>query len=146
MSWAGEVWALPGVMDTLALVYLGCVLRQEPVRIGDVFRWARNGQMPFLAAVGARSWVGCAVLLLTVVADRLCAQGVEGQVARLGSPFSADEICPFSRRRAAQGCHGLDAGVQGEPRAGISRDTGTAVAVPLRQGYGSSSYAQSVPK
>jgi hypothetical protein len=61
MSWAGEVWALPGVMDTLALVYLGCVLRQEPVRIGDVFRWARNGQMPFLAAVGARSWVGGAV-------------------------------------------------------------------------------------
>jgi RNA polymerase I-specific transcription initiation factor RRN7 len=61
VSWAGEVWALPGVVDTLALVYLGCVLRQEPVRIGDVFRWARNGQMPFLAAVGARSWVGGAV-------------------------------------------------------------------------------------
>ena len=50
-SWKGEVWPLPGAVDTLALVYLGCVLRQEPVRIGDVFRWARNGQMPFLAAV-----------------------------------------------------------------------------------------------
>ncbi|KAK4156227.1 hypothetical protein C8A00DRAFT_30925 [Chaetomidium leptoderma] len=50
-SWAGEVWSLPGPMDTLALVYLGCVLRQEPVRIGDVFRWARNNQMPFLAAI-----------------------------------------------------------------------------------------------
>src|SRR3712207_983557 len=36
-SWAGEVWAMPGVMDTLALVYLGGVLRQEPVRIGDLF-------------------------------------------------------------------------------------------------------------
>ncbi|KAH6856757.1 hypothetical protein B0I37DRAFT_426180 [Chaetomium sp. MPI-CAGE-AT-0009] len=50
-SWAGEVWVLPRAMDTLALVYLGCVLRQEPVRIGDVFRWARNGQMPFLSAI-----------------------------------------------------------------------------------------------
>ncbi|KAL2132789.1 hypothetical protein VTI74DRAFT_3383 [Chaetomium olivicolor] len=38
-------------MDTLALVYLACVLRQEPVRLGDVFRWARNGQIPFLAAI-----------------------------------------------------------------------------------------------
>ncbi|KAL2021943.1 hypothetical protein VTK56DRAFT_6362 [Thermocarpiscus australiensis] len=50
-SWTGEIWPLPGAMDTLALVYLGCVLRQEPVRIGDVFRWARNNQMPFLGAI-----------------------------------------------------------------------------------------------
>ncbi|KAK4100825.1 hypothetical protein N658DRAFT_450300 [Parathielavia hyrcaniae] len=50
-SWKGEVWALPGLMDTLGLVYLGCVLRQEPVRIGDLFRWARNGQIPFLGAI-----------------------------------------------------------------------------------------------
>lgn len=58
-SWKGEVWPLPGVVDTLALVYLGCVLRQEPVRIGDVFRWARNGQMPFLAAVSVVLGVLC---------------------------------------------------------------------------------------
>ncbi|KAK4126342.1 hypothetical protein N657DRAFT_568983 [Parathielavia appendiculata] len=50
-SWRGEVWALPGVMDTLGLVYLGCVLRQEPVRMGDLFRWAKNGQIPFLGAI-----------------------------------------------------------------------------------------------
>ncbi|KAL1835907.1 hypothetical protein VTJ49DRAFT_5898 [Mycothermus thermophilus] len=50
-SWSGEVWALPSALDTLALVYLGCVMRQEPVRIGDVWRWARNGLMPFLAAI-----------------------------------------------------------------------------------------------
>ncbi|KAL2159828.1 hypothetical protein VTH06DRAFT_1961 [Thermothelomyces fergusii] len=57
-SWAGEVWALPGALDTLALVYLGCLLRQEPVRLADVFRWARNGQMPFLGAVNLvpREW------------------------------------------------------------------------------------------
>ncbi|KAL2200398.1 putative ribosomal protein [Corynascus similis CBS 632.67] len=50
-SWAGEIWALPGALDTLALVYLGCLLRQEPVRLGDMFRWARNGQIPFLGAL-----------------------------------------------------------------------------------------------
>lgn len=52
-SWTGEVWALPGAMDTLGLVYLGCLLRQEPVRIGDVFWWARNNQLPFLGAVSS---------------------------------------------------------------------------------------------
>lgn len=52
-SWSTDIWMLPGVMDTLALVYLGCVTRQEPVRIGDLFRWARNGQIPFLSAVSA---------------------------------------------------------------------------------------------
>ncbi|KAK4236632.1 hypothetical protein C8A03DRAFT_45397 [Achaetomium macrosporum] len=50
-SWAGEIWPLPGAMDTLALVYLACVLRQEPVRIADVFRWAKNNQIPFLGAI-----------------------------------------------------------------------------------------------
>jgi RNA polymerase I-specific transcription initiation factor RRN7 len=59
-SWAGEIWPLPGAMDTLAMVYLGCVLRQEPVRIGDVFRWARNNQMPFLGAVSLPHWGGLA--------------------------------------------------------------------------------------
>ncbi|KAK4145887.1 uncharacterized protein C8A04DRAFT_35448 [Dichotomopilus funicola] len=50
-SWSTDIWALPGVMDTLALVYLGCVTRQEPVRIGDLFRWAKNRQIPFLSAI-----------------------------------------------------------------------------------------------
>jgi len=55
-SWKKEVWPLPGVMDTLAIVYLGCVLRGEPVRVGDVWRWARNNQIPFLMAVSCLSW------------------------------------------------------------------------------------------
>ena len=55
-SWKKEVWPLPGVMDTLAIVYLGCVLRGEPVRVGDVWRWARNNQIPFLMAVSYLSW------------------------------------------------------------------------------------------
>lgn len=54
-SWAGETWALPGVMDTLALVYLACLLRQEPLGIGYLFRWAKNNQIPFLGAVSYAS-------------------------------------------------------------------------------------------
>jgi hypothetical protein len=62
-------------MDTLALVYLGCVLRQEPVRIADLFRWAKNNQIPFLGAVSSTmsGFWRCAA---DHEADRLRAQGV----------------------------------------------------------------------
>ncbi|KAK1755777.1 putative ribosomal protein [Echria macrotheca] len=58
-SWSGRDYALPAVMDTLAIVYLGCLLRREPIRIGDIVRWARNNQMPFLGAnqLVPESWV-----------------------------------------------------------------------------------------
>lgn len=134
-SWAGEVWALPGAMDTLALVYLGCVLRQEPVRIGDVFRWARNGQMPFLGAVCIRCEGWLAALLLTLVGGRLRAEGVAGPVAGLGPSLASDEICQVSWRRAAPGNHGLDAGIQGKPRTRVSRGAGATFAISLHQGF-----------
>ncbi len=51
LDWAGEDWVFPSVRETLALCYLGCLLLREPVRIGDVSRWARADEMPFLAAV-----------------------------------------------------------------------------------------------
>ncbi|KAK3390476.1 hypothetical protein B0H63DRAFT_465722 [Podospora didyma] len=47
-SWSSDEWALPAPIDTLAIIYLGCVLRQEPIRIGDLYRWARSNQIPFL--------------------------------------------------------------------------------------------------
>ncbi|KAK4204110.1 putative ribosomal protein [Triangularia verruculosa] len=50
-DWKTEIWDLPGTMDTLGMVYLGCVMRGEPVRIGDVWTWARNGWIPFLSAI-----------------------------------------------------------------------------------------------
>lgn len=50
-SWFEDEPALPSVMDTLALVYLACTLRREPVRIGDIVRWAKGNQIPFLSAV-----------------------------------------------------------------------------------------------
>ncbi|CAK7266363.1 hypothetical protein SEPCBS119000_001987 [Sporothrix epigloea] len=46
-----ERWNLPGIMETLALCYLGGVLLQLPYRIGDFYRWAKNDQIPFLEAV-----------------------------------------------------------------------------------------------
>ncbi|KAK0751001.1 hypothetical protein B0T18DRAFT_340274 [Schizothecium vesticola] len=48
--WRGENWALPSVVDTLALVYIGCVILRQPVRIGDIVRWAKSGRIPFLGA------------------------------------------------------------------------------------------------
>ncbi|KAM7190604.1 hypothetical protein V8F33_009394 [Rhypophila sp. PSN 637] len=43
--------ALPVVSDTLAILYLGCVLRKEPIRIGDIFKWAKNDHLPYLGAL-----------------------------------------------------------------------------------------------
>jgi RNA polymerase I-specific transcription initiation factor RRN7 len=57
------------VIDTLGLVYLGCVLRQEPVRIGDVFRWARDGHMPFLGAVSAK--LGWVIMVMVLTARQI---------------------------------------------------------------------------
>lgn len=53
-SWASEAgtpWCLPRLVDTLALCYLGCVLLRLPVRLGDLFHWAKQNQMPYLGAV-----------------------------------------------------------------------------------------------
>lgn len=50
-TWNGEYWSLPGPMDMLALVYLGCLLRREPLRIGDIYRWAKTNQIPYLGAL-----------------------------------------------------------------------------------------------
>ncbi|KAM7196407.1 hypothetical protein V8F20_007066 [Naviculisporaceae sp. PSN 640] len=51
VDWSSENWDPPAVMDTLAILYLGCLLRREAVRIGDIFRWAKNDQLPFLGAI-----------------------------------------------------------------------------------------------
>lgn len=53
-DWESELWDLPGPMEVLALIYMGCLLKQEPVRVGDIYRWAKNNQLPFLGVV---SWV-----------------------------------------------------------------------------------------
>ena len=79
-------------------------------------------------------------------ADRLRAQGVEGPAAGLGASLASDAICQVPRRRAAQGRHGFDAGVQGKPRVGVSSDTCTPSVVPLHQRSGPSSYAHRHPR
>jgi hypothetical protein len=55
-TWAvreGQRWPMPTLMDTLALCYVGCLAMRLPVRIGDLFGWARSGSLLFIRAV---SW------------------------------------------------------------------------------------------
>jgi len=51
LEWAGENWLVPRARETLGLCYLGCILLREPVRVGDFYSWARDGSLPYLAAV-----------------------------------------------------------------------------------------------
>lgn len=55
-SWTsepGQDWNLPGLFHCLALCYLGCVSLSLPVRVGHVYEWAKNDQLPFLGAFDA---------------------------------------------------------------------------------------------
>ena len=42
---------LPGLIDVLALCYLGCLVKRLPVTTADFYRWAQRGDVEFLAAV-----------------------------------------------------------------------------------------------
>ncbi len=62
----GERWNTPGLIDTLGLCYLGCLLLRLPYRVGDLYRWAKKNQILFLGAVGAiRSAAAAARISLT---------------------------------------------------------------------------------
>lgn len=53
-SWAvseGQKWAMPNLMDTLALGYVACLVMRRPVRIGELVRAARSGKLAFVGAV-----------------------------------------------------------------------------------------------
>ncbi|KAI0478998.1 hypothetical protein GGR56DRAFT_355464 [Xylariaceae sp. FL0804] len=53
-SWAPDRrrrWKLPRLVDTLALCYLGCLVRRLPVTVGDFHRWAQKGDIDYLAAI-----------------------------------------------------------------------------------------------
>ncbi|GAW25113.1 putative forms a complex with the other RRN protein RRN6 and RRN11 [Rosellinia necatrix] len=53
-TWAPDArrrWKLPKLVDTLALCYLGCLIRRLPVSTGDFTNWAQRGDIEFLAAV-----------------------------------------------------------------------------------------------
>ncbi|KAI0165675.1 hypothetical protein GGR57DRAFT_512730 [Xylariaceae sp. FL1272] len=52
-TWAPDVrrrWKLPKLIDTLALCYLGCVVRRLPVMTRDFHHWAQKGGLDYLAA------------------------------------------------------------------------------------------------
>lgn len=55
-SWTsepGQDWKLPGLFHCLALCYLGCLSLSLPVRVGQIYEWARNDQLLFLSAFDA---------------------------------------------------------------------------------------------
>ncbi|KAI0888684.1 uncharacterized protein GGS22DRAFT_152167 [Annulohypoxylon maeteangense] len=43
-------WKLPRLVDTLALCYLGCLVRRLPASTADFCSWAQRGEIDFLAA------------------------------------------------------------------------------------------------
>lgn len=52
-SWTsetGHTWNLPGLFHCLALCYLGCLSLSLPIRVGQIYGWARNDQLTFLGA------------------------------------------------------------------------------------------------
>jgi len=51
MTDEGDLRAMPTLIDTLALTYLGCVTVRQPVRIGDLYRWAKRNKLPYRGAV-----------------------------------------------------------------------------------------------
>lgn len=48
---AGRRWRLPKLVDTLALCYLGCLVRRLPATMADFCGWAQKGELDYLAAV-----------------------------------------------------------------------------------------------
>jgi RNA polymerase I-specific transcription initiation factor RRN7 len=55
-SWTsepGQDWNLPGLIHCLALCYLGSLCLSLPVRVGQVYNWAKNDQLLFLGAFNA---------------------------------------------------------------------------------------------
>ena len=47
----GGLRKLPGLVDALALCYLGCLVKRLPVTTADLHGWAQRGEVEFLAAV-----------------------------------------------------------------------------------------------
>lgn len=55
-SWTsepGQNWNLPGLFYCLALCYLGCLTLSLPVRVGQVYNWAKDDRLLFLGAFDA---------------------------------------------------------------------------------------------
>ncbi|TGJ87384.1 hypothetical protein E0Z10_g1389 [Xylaria hypoxylon] len=53
-TWAPDArrrWKLPKLIDTLALCYLGCLVRRLPVSTGDFHNWVQKGDLMFLATL-----------------------------------------------------------------------------------------------
>ena len=76
----GEHWEMPNLLDTLALIYLGCLTIRQPMRITDLYRWAERNELPYRRAVSCSIGVKHApaeVLANVPFADKRNSQGDE---------------------------------------------------------------------
>lgn len=108
-SWTadeGGVWAMPSLLDTLALNYLGCLTIRQPVRIGDLHRWAKRNKLPYRGAVRRACGQICSHRGLTSGADQRNPERDARPIARIIPQGSPGEICCFQGRQAAAGCYG----------------------------------------
>ncbi|KOS21447.1 RNA polymerase I-specific transcription initiation factor rrn7 [Escovopsis weberi] len=46
----GVRWPAPRISETLSLCYLGCVVLRIPTRLGEILRWANDGNFPYKRA------------------------------------------------------------------------------------------------
>lgn len=56
LSWdpeRGQDWPMPRMIDTLCLCYLGCLLLRIPTSMGQIFRWANGGNIPYRYVVSS---------------------------------------------------------------------------------------------
>jgi len=139
-GWRGENWALPSVVDTLALVYIGCVILRQPVRIGDIVRWAKSGRIPFLGAVGFVMRVIYGRGLLMPLIGQPHAGRLDQTPTKLGPEISLNEICQVQGRGTSLSSPRSNGQPQGEIWSGSPRHTGAEAAPDLDQRYGSAQY------
>ncbi|KAI1172720.1 hypothetical protein F4777DRAFT_493012 [Nemania sp. FL0916] len=54
VTWAPDArrrWKLPKLIDTLALCYLGCLVRRLPITTGDFYTWIQRDDLEFLSVL-----------------------------------------------------------------------------------------------
>ncbi|KAI1825914.1 hypothetical protein F4861DRAFT_530059 [Xylaria intraflava] len=94
-TWAPDAvrrWKLPKPIDTLALCYIGCLIRRLPVTAGDFHIWAQRGDIDFLAALNhiprnARDRLPPEFHRVLLVRDHLPAGRLQATVQQLVTSF-----------------------------------------------------------
>ncbi|KAI1436653.1 hypothetical protein GGR50DRAFT_200518 [Xylaria sp. CBS 124048] len=103
-TWAPDAlrrWKLPKLIDTLALCYIGCLVRRLPVTAGDFHIWAQRRDIDYLAALNqiprnARDRLPSAFHRALLVQDHLPTGRLHTTVQQLVTSFKVnfDMIMP----------------------------------------------------